>query len=158
MRITRGLIGLAAATLIAGQALAAPACYHSGEAEASLAVRFMTELMVMNDACQQTAYDGFIQRNFKALAAYHREALEHYRRSGDRHADDTLDAEVTKIANDAALGVASAPIATFCASKAAYFATANTLTGPELRTYLANLMVAHADEYPRCDDRRSVSR
>lgn len=158
MRIVRGLLGLTAATLIAGQALAAPACYRTGEAEASLAVRFMTELMVINDACQQTVYDGFIQRNFKALAAYHRQALEHYRLSGDHHADDTLDAEVTKIANEAALGVASAPIATFCASKAAYLATANALSGPEFRAYLANLMVAHADEYPRCDDRRSVSR
>jgi hypothetical protein len=158
MQIMRGLIGFTAAALFAGHAVAAPPCYRSDEIKASLAVRFMTELMVINDACERNVYDGFIKRNFKALSAYHREAVEHFRKAGDRHAEDTLDAEVTKIANKAAFAVASVPIATFCASKAAYFATATALSGANFQAYLENLVAAHASEYPRCDERRSASK
>ncbi|MDE2229742.1 MAG: hypothetical protein KGL11_11975 [Alphaproteobacteria bacterium] len=147
-----------AIVLSANGAIAAPSCFRSDALEAWQAVRYMTELMVLNDTCQMHVYTAFLKHNFAALDAYHRELIDHFRSAGDRHPEDTVDRYVTRVANQVAGVAGSIPTASLCDLKASYFATAETLAGNKFRQFVADLVTTQKSEFRSCGDQRAVDR
>lgn len=158
MWLRRGMAALAALALSANGALAAPGCFHKDALEAWQAVRYMTELMVLNDTCRVHVYDGFIKRNFAALDAYHRELVADFRAAGDRHPEDTLDRYVTHAANVVSEQDGQLPIAELCAQKESYFATAASLAGKKFRQFVADLVNTQKSDFRPCKDEHSADR
>ncbi|HZL60346.1 MAG TPA: hypothetical protein VFC38_11700 [Stellaceae bacterium] len=157
MWFVRGLAGFSVLAFSTIVALAAnQACYRPDDMEAEQGVRYMTELMVVNDTCKQHIYETFIQHNRAALTAYHAQLLQHYRGAGDRRAEDTLDRWVTHVANDTAMAIGAVPVATLCAGKAAFFATADALAGESFHGYIVALANQHQQEYRRCAEPRAA--
>lgn len=158
MWLRRGMATLAAIALSANGAVAAPSCFHRDALEAWQAVRYMTELMVLNDTCRMHVYEGFIKRNFAALDAYHRELVAHFRETGDRHPEDTLDRYVTHAANQVSEEDSQMPTADLCAQKTAYFANAQSLAGAKFHQFVADLMTKQKSDFRPCKDERAADR
>jgi hypothetical protein len=139
-------------------AIAGPTCFRADDQEAAQAVRYMTELMALNDLCGVHVYDGFIKRNLAALTAYHRQLIGHFRNAGDRRAEDTVDKLVTHIANNVSLDNNGTPTAALCGMKAGYFSTAETLNRDNFHHFVTDLVATRKDEYPGCSNLRTDSR
>jgi len=156
MWFKRGMATLAAIVLSANGALAAPSCFHTDALEAWQAVRYMTELMVLNDTCRVHVYESFIKRNFAALDAYHRELVEYFRKAGDRHPEDTVDRYVTRAANEVSESAGSESTAALCDTKASYFANARSLAGQKFRHFVADLVATQKSDFRPCHDERAA--
>jgi hypothetical protein len=156
MWFKRGMATLAAVVLSANGALAAPSCFHADALEAWQAVRYMTELMVLNDTCRVHVYESFIKRNFAALDAYHRELVAHFRAAGDRHPEDTVDRYVTHAANEVSEQDGAMTTADLCAGKASYFANAESLAGDKFHHFVADLVNKQKSDFRPCHDERAA--
>ena len=139
-------------------AIVGPTCFRADEQEAAQAVRYMTELMVLNDLCGVHVYDGFIKRNLTALTAYHRQLVGHFRNAGDRRAEDTVDILVTHIANNVTLDNNGTSTSALCGMKAGYFSAAETLNRDNFHHFVTDLVAERKSEYPGCGDQRADSR
>ena len=158
MWFRRGTAVLAALVLSANSALAATSCFDRDAIEAWQAVRYMTQLMVLNDTCHVHVYESFIKRNFTALDAYHRELVAHFRAAGDRHPADTLDRYITHAANEVSIEDGTMPTADLCAEKTSYFATAESLAGQKFHQFVADLVNTRQSDFRPCKDERSADR
>lgn len=150
MWFKRGVAALAAFLLTANSAFAASSCFQKDALEAWQAVRYMTELMVLNDTCRVHVYESFIKTNFAALDAYHKELVAHFRAAGDRHPEDTVDRYVTHAANEVSEADGQMPTAELCAEKASYFANAQSLAGAKFRQFVADLMAKQKSDFRPC--------
>ncbi|MGH6975944.1 MAG: hypothetical protein ACREED_02855 [Stellaceae bacterium] len=157
MWFRRGAATLAAFLLTANTAFAAPSCFQKDALEAWQAVRYMTELMVLNDTCRVHVYEGFIKRNFATLDAYHKELVAHFREAGDRHPEDTVDRYVTHAANDVSEEDGQMPTAELCAQKASYFTNAQSLAGDKFRQFVTNLMSKQKSDFRPCVDEHTAA-
>lgn len=129
---------------------ATPSCYRPAEIEADQALRFETELMVRSEICKVSSYTDFTRRNREAIIAYQRALLDHYRRIGDRHAQDTLDNYQTRLANELALTDGEQPSPTLCARASPWLAEAGKLGSAEFRRLAATRAADHQASYRHC--------
>lgn len=157
MWFKRGVAALAAFLLTANTAFAASSCFQKDALEAWQAVRYMTELMVLNDTCHMHVYEGFITTNYAALHAYHEELVAHFREAGDRHPEDTVDRYVTHAANEVSEADGQTPTAELCAQKADYFANAQSLAGEKFRQFVSDLMNKRTSDFRPCVDQHAAA-
>lgn len=157
MWFKRGVATLAALLLTANTAFAASSCFQKDVFEAWQAVRYMTELMVLNDTCRVHVYESFIKRNFTALDAYHKELVKHFREAGDRHPEDTVDRYVTHAANEVSESAGTVPTAELCDTKASYFANAQSLAGEKFRHFVDDLVNTQKGDFRRCVDEHTAA-
>jgi len=129
---------------------AAQVCYLATEVEADQAVQFQTELMVLSNACKTPVYTKFTQRNRSAIVSYQNELIEHFRRTGERHAETVFETYLTHLANESALRANEQPPADLCAHAADWLRAAD-ITGPdEFRRLAASRAAASSPAYRRC--------
>lgn len=147
---------MATVILCTNSAIATPKCFRVRDIEAVQAVRYMTELMVLNDTCRRHVYESFIRHNFSALSAYHRELVDHFRAIGDRHPNETVDKLVTRIANDTSRVAGKISTASLCDLKAEYFANAQTLSGSGFRRFITELAATQRSKFRRCTNQRAT--
>ncbi len=152
------MAALAAIVLSTNGAMAAPSCFSTDALAAWQAVRYMTELMVLNDTCRLHVYESFIKRNFAALDAYHHELVAHFRAAGDRHPEDTVDHYVTRAANRVAEAASTMPTPSLCQLKASYFANAESLAGEKFRKFVADLVATQKSDFRRCSSEKAADR
>ncbi|HKR18611.1 MAG TPA: hypothetical protein VJS41_00560 [Stellaceae bacterium] len=157
MWFKRGVATLAAFLLTANTAFAASSCFQKDAYEAWQAVRYMTELMVLNDTCRVHVYEGFIKQNFAALDSYHKELVAHFRDAGDRHPEDTVDRYVTHAANEVSEEDGQMSTAELCSQKASYFATAQSLAGVKFHQFVADLVNTQKSDFRPCVDEHTAT-
>ena len=123
------LVGMVAAS--PGWAAGRGNCYSPSAMEAHHAIRFLTDLMVVSSACQDTAYGEFRQRNQNAIIGYQKALIAHFRGNA------AFDKWNTALANQAAQKQASVPPAQFCQQAETLRKQASTLDAKAYHTYAA---------------------
>ena len=106
MRHLAATLTLGVSALVALAPTAAPAtgtCYRQADIEAEQAMHYQTELMVLSDTCGGEFYRDFTVRNRDQILSYQRQMLEHFRRTGARSPQASLDSFMTRVANEHAL-------------------------------------------------------
>src|SRR5262249_49930059 len=109
-------IALSFAVTTAQAAGTRPGCYSNADIEASLAVRFQAQLMVLSDICRDTSYGEFAQRNKDTIISYQKQMIDHFRRAGERRADISFENYMTRLANEASLGSGHRTVGEVCQS------------------------------------------
>lgn len=130
---------LAVAAVLVAAAMVQPASAaekkHAAKAcppavvEAEQAIRFMTDVMVVSSACQDTVYAEFRLRNQVPIRAYQKTLITHFR--GNQRFD-TWD---TSLANQAAQKHTGLPTAEICQKDAQLLKTAQGLDPEGFRHY-----------------------
>jgi hypothetical protein len=132
---------------------AAPRCATQGAAEAELAIRYMTDLMVASSACKNTVYAEFALRNREQIIRYQRAMIVHL------HGTNAFDRWDTSLANEAAMRQGAVPPVQFCQQAAPMLQQAAALDVSGFRAYAA--AQAAAGQSANCrkspDPRPSVS-
>jgi hypothetical protein len=150
----RGFIVAVAGCVIALSAQAATreaGCYSGADIEADQAVRFQTQLMVVSDICRDTTYNSFSQRMREALAAYQRQLVDHYRRSGGGSAERVFDTFMTRLANEFSLAAGHQSVTEVCQGAAPLMATANGFASTaDFRKYIAAQTASNKGGYLAC--------
>ena len=150
----RGFTMAVAGCLIALSAQAATrqaGCYSGADIEADQAVRFQTQLMVVSDICRDPAYNNFSQRMREALAAYQRQLVDHYRRSGGGSAERVFDTFMTRLANEFSLEAGHQSVTEVCKGAAPLMATANGFASTaDFRKYIAAQTASNKSGYLAC--------
>ena len=150
----RGFMMAVAGCLIALSAQAATrqaGCYSGADIEADQAVRFQTQLMVVSDICRDPAYNNFSQRMREALAAYQRQLVDHYRRSGGGSAERVFDTFMTRLANEFSLAAGHQSVTEVCKGAAPLMATANGFASTaDFRKYIAAQTASNKSGYLAC--------
>ncbi len=145
------LKGLAAALLAAttlqfsaGHSLAAGNCYSPSAIEAEEAIRFLTELMVVSTACQDTTYAEFRLRNKDAIIAYQKAMITHF------HGAPAFDRWNTSLANVSASKQAGLNVTQVCTQSAALLQQGKTLDTPKYKAFAAQQAAAAGARYEKC--------
>lgn len=99
----------------------APAACPATVVEAEQAIRFMTDVMVVSSACQDTVYAEFRLRNQVPIRAYQKTMITHF------HGNKGFDAWNTTLANQASQKHTGLPTAEICQKDAALLKTAQGL-------------------------------
>jgi len=142
-------LALAAAFVVAAQlgwaaSGKAASCYSQAAVEAEQAIRYMTELMVISSACQNTTYAEFRLRNRDAIVAYQKSMVTHFRGA------PAFDKWNTVIANEAAQRQGNTALGTFCQQAEATLKQAATLDLQAFRAFAAQKAAAAGTQYPKC--------
>ena len=139
-------IALAAAVVPLGWAGSgqAASCYSPAAIEAEQAIRFMTELMVISSACQNTTYAEFRLRNRDQIVAYQKAMITHFRGA------PAFDKWNTVIANQLASKQADINLGIFCQQSEAMLKQATTLDTPAFRALAAQKAAAVSTHYAKC--------
>lgn len=111
------------------KAAAHSACPSAAVAEAEQAIRFMTDVMVVSSACQDTVYAEFRLRNQEAIRAYQKTMITHF------HGNKGFDSWDTSLANQAAQKHTGLPTAEICQKDAELLKTAQGLDPAGFRRY-----------------------
>lgn len=147
----------AAATILlllstaAGPALAKPPCFQPADIEADQAMRFQTELMVLSDTCGGDIYRDFTLHNREQIVVYQHQLIEHYRRTGARRPQASLDSFLTRIANELALQDGRETRQAVCGRSADFLAQAAALDKEQFRQRAAELAAENRSGYRRCE-------
>ena len=99
--------------------------------EAEQAIRFMTDVMVVSSACQDTVYAEFRLRNQVPIRAYQKTMITHF------HGNKGFDAWDTTLANQASQKHTGLPTAEICQKDAELLKTAQGLDPEGFRRYAA---------------------
>jgi len=145
---------LIAALVVAASSLAQPGwaaekkkggtCYSAAAIEAEQAIRYVTDLMVISTACQDTAYAEFRLRNRDAIVAYQKAMITHFRGA------PAFDRWNTSIANQAAHKQMMMAPAVFCQQGEVVRKQASTLDMNAFRAYVAQQAAAASAQYAKC--------
>lgn len=100
-------------------------------AEAEQAIRFMTDVMVVSSACQDTIYAEFRLRNQEPIRAYQKTMIAHF------HGNKGFDTWDTALANQYSQKRAGLPTAQICQQAADLMKTAQGLDPQGFRRYAA---------------------
>lgn len=119
------------------------ACPSAAAAEAEQAIRFMTDVMVVSSACQDTIYAEFRLRNQEAIRAYQKTMIAHF------HGNKGFDAWNTTLANQASQKHTGLPTAEICQKDAELLKTAQGLDPAGFRHY-AQVQAASMQTTPGC--------
>jgi hypothetical protein len=119
-------------------------CYSQAALEAEQAIRYMTELMVISSACQNTTYAEFRLRNKDAIIAYQKAMISHFRST------PAFDKWNTTIANQAAKKQSAVALGEFCQKAEAMLQQANALDHQAFRAFAAAQAAANGNQYAKC--------
>jgi hypothetical protein len=119
-------------------------CYSPSAIEAEQAIRFMTDVMVVSSACQDTIYAEFRLRNREPILAYQKAMMAHF------HGAKNFDAWNTTLANQSAQRQAGLPTAEICQKAAEMMQRAKTLEPQSFRQYAAAQAQAAGAQYAKC--------
>jgi len=122
----------------------AASCYSPAAIEAEQAIRYMTELMVISSACQNTTYAEFRLRNRDAIVAYQKAMIAHFK------GEPAFDKWNTALANQAAQKQGSTALGTFCQQAEATLKQAATLDMPGFRSFAAQKAASAGSQYQKC--------
>ena len=120
------------------------ACPSASEAEAEQAIRFMTDVMVVSSACQDTVYAEFRLRNQEPIRAYQKAMITHF------HGNKGFDTWNTSLANQASQKHTGIPTAEICQKDAELLKTAQGLDPAGFRKYAATQAQAAVLQIPGC--------
>jgi hypothetical protein len=134
----------------AGPSVAATACFRPVDIEAEQAMRFQTQLMVLSDTCGGDTYREFTVRNRDSIVFYQHQLLDHYRLTGARSPEASLDTYLTRIANEVALSSGQELARVVCGRSAAFLAEARTIDGAQFRHRVAEMAAENEASYRRC--------
>lgn len=152
-RLPRIFAALTAATFLTCE-IALPAraaaCFQPRDIEADQAIRYQTELMVLDDTCGGGFYRDFTVRNRQQIVDYQQQLKAHFRRIGARSPDAMLDSFMTRIANELALRQGLEERAAVCTRSATVIDEARTLDAAHFRTLAAALATENRGAYNRC--------
>ena len=104
-------------------------CPSAAAAEAEQAIRFMTDVMVVSSACQDTVYAEFRLRNREPILAYQKALIAKF------HGTKGFDTWETSLANAAAQKHTGLPTAEICQKDAELLKTAQGLDPAGFRRY-----------------------
>jgi hypothetical protein len=142
---------LVLAAVVAAAALQPPVsagarepCFSPAAMEADQAIRYLTDLMVVSSACQNTVYVEFRARVQVAIRDYQHAMIEHF------HSTRRFDDWNTVIANEFSMKHNGMPTAQMCQQEAQMFARASALDLAGFRAYAAGLAAAASAQYERC--------
>jgi hypothetical protein len=141
------LIGAAVIAMVGLQvpAGAAPAaCYTPAAIEAELALRFVTDVMVVSTACEATIYGNFRLRNKDAIIAYQKAMISHF------HGAAAFDTWNTALANQASRKQAGMTAAQVCQQAAELLKTAASLDVKSFHTYAVAKAASAGPQYAVC--------
>lgn len=139
-----------APTAASPAAPATSACYQQADIEADQAMHYQTELMVLSDTCGGEFYRDFTVRNRDQILSYQNQLLEHFRRTGARSPQASLDSFMTRVANEHALRDGTELRQSVCTRSAGLIAEAKTLDREQFRQHAAQLAAANETAYRRC--------
>jgi hypothetical protein len=128
----------------ASGARAASACYSQAAIEAEQAIRFVTDLMVVSTACQNTVYGMFRLRNKDAIITYQKAMISHF------HGNTAFDTWNTSLANEASRKQAGMTTAQICQQAAELLKQAEALDLKGFRALAAARAVSVAAQYAKC--------
>jgi hypothetical protein len=128
----------------------ASTCYQQADIEADQAMNYQTELMVLSDTCGGEFYRDFTVRNRDQILSYQHQLLDHFRRTGARSPQASLDSFMTRVANEHALRDGAELRQSVCSRSAAFIAEAKTLDREQFRQHAAQLATANETAYRRC--------
>ena len=128
------------------------ACYSNAAIEAELAIRYLTDLMVVSSACQNTTYAEFRLRNRDAIISYQKAMISHLRGT------PAFDKWNTAIANIAAQKQASIHPGVFCQQSETLLKHASTLDPNAFRAYASAQAAAAGEKYDKCGSQKNDSK
>ena len=123
-------------------------CYSQATIEAEQAIRYMTDLMVVSSACQNTTYGEFRYRNKDAIIAYQKAMIRHHRGTA------AFDKWNTALANIAAQKQATVNLGVFCQQSETLLKHASGLDPNAFRAFAATQAAAVADQYAKCGGKK----
>jgi hypothetical protein len=151
MRYAAATFALVVFAPLAALPAAAPTpCYLPDEIEADQAMQFQTELMVLSDTCGGEFYRDFTVRNREQILSYQHQLLDHFRRTGAKSPQASLDSFMTRVANEHALKDGSQLRADVCTRSATLITESLTIDRVKFRQRAATLAVENEAEYKRC--------
>ena len=119
-------------------------CYSAAAMEADQAIRYITDLMVISTACQNTTYAEFRLRNRDAIIAYQKALITHFRGA------PAFDKWNTAIANQAAHKQTMVAPAVFCQQGETMTRQASGFDTKAFRAYAAQQAQAQSAQYAKC--------
>ncbi len=140
------IAGLLAAIVqpVAPAAAASGACYSQAAMEADQAIRFVTDVMVVSSACQDTIYGEFRMRNKDPIIAYQKALIAHFRGAS------RFDSWNTALANEASRKQGGMPTVQLCQQAAPLMNQAKSLDPKGFRAYAAAQAVSMSAQYTKC--------
>jgi hypothetical protein len=123
---------------------AAGSCYSQSAIEAELAIRYITDLMVVSSACRDTTYAEFRLRNRDVIMGYQKAMIAHM------HGAAAFDKWNTSLANVAASKQAGLTTTQVCQQQADMLKVASKQDAKAFRAYAAQQAVSAAPRYQKC--------
>lgn len=120
------------------------ACYSPAAIEAEQAIRYLTDLMVISTACQNTTYAEFRLRNRDAIVAYQKAMIAHFRGA------PAFDKWNTVIANQAAHKQTTVAPAVFCQQGETMMKHASALDMKAFRAFASAQAATVGAQYAKC--------
>jgi hypothetical protein len=120
------------------------ACYSPAAMEADQAIRYITDLMVVSSACQNSVYVEFRERVQAAIRDYQHTMIAHF------HGTARFDDWNTVLANEFSMKHSGEPTATMCQQSAPMFAKASGFDLAAFRTFAAGLAAQANAQYEKC--------
>jgi hypothetical protein len=127
-------------------------CFRPPELEAQEAVQYQAKLMVISDTCGAETYRRFTVRNREPLVHYQETMIEHFRRLGERHAEQIFDNFLTGLANKVSLSTGREPLTRLCGEAAEFLAQADTLDHDQFRHIVAAMAAERRNDSLRCTE------
>ncbi len=136
-------------------------CYTPADAEAEQAIRLRSELMVIALNCQESRFRGtpenlyavyrqFVFDHGTQFAAYEKQMLDYFARSGAADPEAGLNEMGTVFGNKLALGVASTRPDIFCYQYAPRVRTLSRMSDEKLRQWAIASYTSHVPTHPMC--------
>ncbi len=145
--------------LLSSQAMAA-SCYTMPEAESEQGIRIHSELMVIGLNCQHmykangknlyAAYRTFTANNIKLFAAYERNLMEYFRRTGSPDPEAQLNSMRTIFANKIANDSARMRPDQFCKHYASRIEKVANMSQSDIKKWAATFYPSHPTSKPIC--------
>jgi hypothetical protein len=119
-------------------------CYSAGAIEADQAIRYLTNLMVVSTACQDTAYAEFRLRNQKEIIGYQKAMIAYFRSTA------AFDRWNTSLANQVQIQYGKTSTATVCQQGAELMQQARALAPQQFRAMVIAQAAKAGPQYARC--------
>ncbi|MBV9862365.1 MAG: hypothetical protein JO267_09485 [Alphaproteobacteria bacterium] len=131
--------------LAAGKPDTAGSCYTPTALEAEQAIRFVTDLMVVSTACQNTIYGEFRARNQNAIIGYQKAMIAHFHNS-----KGAFDSWNTSLANESSRRQNGVPTAQICQQAAEMLKQASALDSKGFHDLAVAKATTMSTSYSRC--------
>ena len=142
--LVAALLALVSSQTVLAAGKSSGSCYTPTDMEAEQAIRFMTDVMVVSSACQDSIYAQFRLRNKDAIIRYQKAMIAHF------HGQSAFDSWNTSLANQASMRQNGVPTAQMCQQAAEMLKQASMLDAKGLHEYAAAKAATLSASYTRC--------